>query len=81
LQMRALLISTVAVILLAASPAFSDIHRIDTKDLPRAGKSLVLLYVDIGKGTFSFFKSLLMTADDVPKAILTDIFGAGRKKG
>lgn len=79
--MRALLITMVVVIALAASPAFSDMHRIDTKDLPRAGKSLVLLYIDIGEGTFSFFKDLLMTIDDVPKAILTDIFGTARKRG
>lgn len=79
--MRVLLIASVLAVSLAGSTAFSDINRIDNKDPERAAKGLALLYRDIGEGTISFFKDIFMTLDDVPKAILTDIFGGGQNKG
>ena len=79
--MRALLIISVLAVSLAGSTAFSDMNRIDIKDPARAAKGLALLYLEIGEGTISFFKDIFMTLDDVPKGILTDIFGVGQNKG
>ena len=78
--MRVLIVLLVFSILIVGGTSFADINRIDIKDPGRAAKGLALLYWDISKGTLTFFKDLFMALDDVPKAILTDIFGVGRKK-
>ncbi|MDP8247483.1 MAG: hypothetical protein P9M00_05050 [Candidatus Tritonobacter lacicola] len=68
-------------VLFAGVPAFTDTTRIDYKDPARAAKGLVLLYRDIGLGAVDFFKDIFMSLDDVPKAVMTDIFGVGKKSG
>lgn len=77
--MRLIAFLVVFTFMVVGCTAFSDINRIDIKDPGRAAKGLALLYMDIGKGAAGFARDLFMALDDVPRAILTDIFGIGRK--
>ncbi|MCX6357656.1 MAG: hypothetical protein NT045_07280 [Candidatus Aureabacteria bacterium] len=76
---RIIVVLVLVAVALLPSRAPAAIDKLQKEDGPRLLIGLLNLYFNIGKGVLEYGRDTVMAADDMPKAIATDVFQVGQK--